>query len=63
MTLKEIIEIRQHKFDSYRRGIPIGGYWTGYCEGWYLAYKDLAEILEQNGFDLNTIVIKEIDDD
>lgn len=28
-------------------------------KGWYWAYQDIKEILEQNGFDMDVVVIKE----
>lgn len=57
MTLREVIEKRQHKYDkeyphchSERR--------KQYMTGWYWAYQDLLEILEQHNFDMNQIVVK-----
>lgn len=49
MTLKEIIDLRQNRY------APIGS--QEYKSGWYWAYQDLKEILEQNGFDMNVVVI------
>lgn len=57
MTLKEVIVSRQNKGDSHRQGVS-EPWWDGYYTGWYWAYKDLMEILEQNGFDLDSVVIK-----
>lgn len=57
MTLKEVIETRQHKYGkeySYCHSEGLKRYMTG----WYWAYQDLFEILEQHGFDMNQIVVK-----
>lgn len=55
-TLRQIIDIRQNKFEEDKRGTKVK-FWLGYYEGWFWAYKDLLEILEQNGFDLDVVVI------
>ena len=57
MTLKEIIEKRQHKFDGEYPYCHSEG-WKRYMTGWYWAYQDLFEILEQHGFDMNQVVVK-----
>ena len=57
MTLREVIETRQNKYDKkypYCHNEECKSYMTG----WYWAYKDLFEILEQHGFDMNQIVVK-----
>lgn len=56
-TLNEIITLRQNKYNEDRQNPSFTEFWQGYHEGWYHAYKDLKEILEQNGFDLNVVVI------
>lgn len=56
-TLNEIITLRQHKYDEDRENTSFTEFWQGYMEGWYWAYKDLLEILEYNGFNLNAVVI------
>lgn len=58
-TLKEVIQIRQHKYDKERQNQSYTEFWQGYMEGWYWAYKDLIEILEQNGFDSDLIVVRD----
>ena len=60
-TLNEIINLRQHKHDEDRKNDSFMMFYQGYMEGWYSAYRDLKEILEQNGFDMNVTVIKEVD--
>lgn len=55
-TLREVIDIRQHKFERDLRCTPVE-WWKGYYTGWFWAYKDLLEILEQNRFDLDAVVI------
>ena len=55
MTLIEIINRRQNRFRKER----CSEWWEGYKSGWYWAYEDLKEILEQNGFDMDIVVIKE----
>lgn len=59
MTLKEVIEKRQHKCDDDIR-CSCNEFYKGYMVGWYWAYQDLLDILEQNNFDINQVVIKEI---
>ena len=49
MTLKEIIELRGNKYTP----CSCSDFQKGYEEGWKCAYRDLKEILEQNGFDMN----------
>lgn len=56
MNLQEVIENRQHRYDESIRWQQTD-WWKGYMTGWYWAYKDLAEILEQNGFDTTQLVI------
>ena len=58
-TLEEVIQIRQNKYNKEKQNKTYTEFWQGYMEGWYCAYKDLIEILEQNGFDSNLIVIKD----
>ncbi len=55
MTLKELIDIRKKK-DSC---MAMDKFWKGYSKGWEDAYRDIEEILEQNGFDLNIVATKE----
>lgn len=57
MTLKCIIKNRKNKYahKSQRAG---NEFVKGYMAGWYWAYRDLEEILEQNKFDLNIAIIK-----
>ena len=49
MTLKEIIELRQDRY------VPVCS--QEFKSGWHWAYQDLKEILEQNDFDMNVVVI------
>ena len=56
-TLNEIINLRQHKYDEDRKNDSFTNFYRGYMEGWYNAYGDLKEILEQNGFNLNVVII------
>ena len=55
MTLKELIEIRGHKFDK-EIGVSCSDHWNGYKTGWFCAYRDLMEILEHHCFDMNQVV-------
>lgn len=57
MTLRDIIRLRQEKTKKLNQGVS-EPWWGGYHTGWSLAYRDLREILEQNGFDLDVVVIK-----
>lgn len=59
MTLSEIIESRQHKFKSCPCSYSCSKFQNGYETGWYWAYQDLKEILEQNGFNTNIIITKD----
>ena len=56
-TLREIIDWRQQKSSYHSQGLPSGSWWEGYYEGWRWAYQDLKEILEQNSFDMDVIVV------
>ena len=58
MTLLEIMELRQNKY----KPCSCSDFQKGYETGWYWAYQDLKEILEQNGFDLNVVVIDDNED-
>lgn len=57
MTLAEIIEKRGHKYDEHIGRTSTSDWYAGYMLGWKWAYQDLAEILEQNGFDMNIEVM------
>lgn len=57
MTLRDIIRLRQEKAEKLNQGVS-ELWWDGYHAGWVWAYRDLQEILEQNGFDLDVVVIK-----
>ena len=48
--------LRQNKYKA-REESSKSEFWTGYEEGWFWAYKDLMEILEQNGFNMDVVVI------
>ena len=52
MTLKELIDRRKRK----DRGIFLDQFWKGYSKGWEDAYRDIEEILEQHGFDMNIVI-------
>ena len=57
MTLKELVTLRQNKFNEDIKNTTLTEFWRGYAQGWVWAYRDLKEILEYNGFDLNSIII------
>ena len=59
-TLGEIIDLRKNKYAEDAKNPSISDFYHGYFDGWRNAYRDLKEILEQNGFDMSVIVIKEI---
>jgi hypothetical protein len=60
MTLKDIIDSRGSRFDrDIQERVPMAEFWQGYQHGWKMAYQDLREILDQNGFDKNIIVIND----
>lgn len=60
MTLKEIIDCRGHKYDEdIQNNVSMANYWAGYQMGWKTAYQDLREILDQYGFDMEQVVIKD----
>lgn len=56
-TLNEIINLRQHKYDKDIKNNTYTMFYQVYMNGWYYAYQDLKEILEQNGFNTNVIVM------
>ena len=55
MTLKEIIEMRGHKYDEDLKAAQ-SDFHKGYKSGWKWAYEDLKEILEQHGFNMEVEV-------
>lgn len=59
MTLKDLLDQRGHKFDKEIH-CPCSDHWKGYMTGWHNAYRDIREILEYNGFDMNLIAIPEV---
>lgn len=56
-TLGEIISLRQNKYNEDRKNPSFSDFFQGRFDGWYSAYRDLKEILEQNGFNLDVPVI------
>lgn len=56
-TLGEIISLRQNKYNEDRKNPSISEFFQGRFDGWYSAYRDLKEILEQNGFNMDVPVI------
>lgn len=58
MTLKELIELRKNKYEKCSKS----DWWDGYETGWEDAYRDLEEILEQNGFDMSAILVGQKED-
>lgn len=60
LTLKDIIDRRGNKYDDdILNQVSMSEFWSGYQVGWKMAYQDLREILDQNGFDKDQVVIKE----
>lgn len=49
MTLKEFLEIREHRFDDLG---PEDPYYRIYANGWTDAVKDIRRCLERHGFNL-----------
>ena len=56
-TLKDIIALRSSKYVDDAKNSSYTEFWQGYFEGWADAYQDLKEILEQNKFNLDALVI------
>jgi hypothetical protein len=56
LTLEEIIEARQNKYQDETDRTP-SEFFKGYYSGWYWAYQDLKEILQQNDFDMEIPVV------
>ena len=56
-TLKDIIALRSSKYVDDAKNSSYTEFWKGYFEGWADAYQDLKEILEQNKFNLDALVI------
>lgn len=48
MELKEVIKLRKNKYNEDRKNSSFTEFWQGYHEGWYSAYRDLEEIIEQH---------------
>lgn len=57
LTLGQVIELRQNKYKNEADRTP-SEFFKGYYSGWYWAYQDLKEILQQNGFDIDNIVLQ-----
>ncbi len=57
-TLGDIISLRQNKYNEDLKR-PFSQFWNGYHNGWFHAYQDLKEILEQHGFNSEIPVIKD----
>lgn len=55
-TLKNIIVLRGSKYTDEAKNPSYTEFWQGYFEGWKDAYRDLKEILVQNGFNLDVPV-------
>lgn len=51
MTLKELLEIREHRFDEYDL-TKKDGYVYHYANGWTEAVKDIRTVLECHGVNL-----------
>ena len=58
MTLREFLEYREHRFDK-EHNCPCSEHYAGYREGWHDAARDIREVLEHWGVDMNMIVIPE----
>ena len=58
MTLAELIVARAVKFES-QDCITQDAFNRSWCLGWRAAYEDLRDILEQNGFDLDQVVVED----
>ena len=52
MTLREFLEYREHRFDK-ERGYGCSEHYSGYKEGWHDACRDIREVLERHGFDMD----------
>ena len=50
---------RQHKYDEDLKCSCTDEY-RGYMKGWYCAYQDIKEILEQSGFDTSQLLIHRV---
>ena len=51
MTLKEFLDIREHRFDDSNLG-RTSLYYRGYMDGWTDVVKDIRTVLERHGFNL-----------
>ena len=56
-TLNEVINLRQHKYDEDRKNPSFTDFFKGYHSGWFDAYRDFSQILEQNGFNMDVVII------
>ena len=52
MTLKEFLEYREHRFDK-EAGYGCSDTYAAYKEGWHDACRDIQEVLEAHGFNLD----------
>ena len=56
-TLRDIIALRGRKYADEAKNPSYTEFFQGRFDGWYSAYRDIKEILEQNGFNLDVPVI------
>ena len=56
MWLRDIITVRKNKFEKDRKNPSFSDFWQGYHEGWYSAYRDLEEIMEQHTIEAIPVV-------
>ena len=56
-TLRDIIALRGSKYVDEEKNPSYTEFFQGRFDGWKSAYRDLKEILEQNGFNLDVPVI------
>lgn len=52
MTLREFLEYRKNRFKK-EHNCPSSDHYKGYREGWHDACRDIIEVLEAHGFDLD----------
>lgn len=59
MTVQEVLNDRLHKYDEAIKA-SCEPEFKGYMKGWHDAYRDILEIMEQNDFNTNQVLIDTI---
>lgn len=55
-TVEEVINSRMHRYDDLIQA-SCSEEFHGFMKGWYSAYQDILEIMKQNDFDTEQVLI------